>query len=81
MSEEMTKVIIPAIIALLIIWLIYRIKNGIRITIRNEIYSNFPDIKNTMDNFQRRVDFLTSQAAILENKIKELEKRFNVNQP
>jgi len=79
MSEELTRVIIPAIIALLIIWLIYRIKNRISLTIRNEIYSNFPDIKNTIDNFQRRMDFLISQAAILENKIKEMEKKCNTN--
>ena len=70
MLEEFVKVIIPTIIALLIIWLIYRINNKIRIAIRNEIYSNFPSIKDTIDNFQRRVDFLKTQVEVLENKIK-----------
>ena len=75
MSEEFVKVIIPTIIALLIIWLIYRINNKIRIAIRNEIYSNFPSIKDTIDNFQRRVDFLKTQVEVLENKIKDLENK------
>jgi len=75
MPEGLIKVFIPGIIALLIIWLIYRIKNRIKVTIRNEIYSNFPAIKDAIDNFQRRVDFLKAQVETLENKIKELENK------
>lgn len=75
MSEELVKVFIPAILALLIIWLIYRIKNKITVTIRNEIYSNFPSIKDMIDNFQRRVDYLKVQVDALENRIKELENK------
>ena len=61
MSEELFRILIPAAIALLIIWLIYRIKYKIKVTIKNEIYTNFPSIKDTIDNFQRRVYFLNTQ--------------------
>jgi len=75
MSEELFRILVPAVIALLIIWLIYRIKNSIKTTVKNEIYSNFPSIKDTIDNFQLRVDFLKTQIGALENRIKELESK------
>lgn len=71
MSEENLKILIPAVIALLIIWLIYRIKNSIKTTIKNEIYSNFPSIKDTINNFQLRIDYLKTQLEALERRIKE----------
>lgn len=75
MSEELIRIMVPAVIALLIIWLIYRIKMRIGVTIKNEIYNNFPTIKNTIDNFQIRTDHLKTQIEILEGKIKDLESK------
>jgi hypothetical protein len=75
MSDELFRILVPVVIALLIIWLIYRIKMRIGATIRNEIYNNFPTIKNTIDNFQIRMDHLKTQIEILEGKIKDLENR------
>ncbi len=75
MSEELIRVFIPAIIALLIIWLIYRIKARIQLTIKNEIYANFPAIKDTIDNFERRIIYLQSQVEMLENKVKEMDSK------
>lgn len=72
MSEENFRILVPVIIALLIIWLIYRIKNSIKATIKNEIYSNFPSIKDTINNFQLRIDYLKTQVEALERRIKDL---------
>jgi peptidoglycan hydrolase CwlO-like protein len=75
MSEQNFRILIPAVIALLIIWLIYRIKNSIKTAIKNEIYSNFPSIKDTVNNFQLRIDYLKTQLEALECKIKELQEK------
>jgi len=74
MSENIIRAIIPAIILLLIIWLIYRIKKHLKTMMRNEIYGNFPAIKDKIDNFERRIDYLKTQIEVLERKIKELNK-------
>jgi len=74
MSEYIIRAIIPAIILLLIIWLIYRIKKHLRMMIRDQIYGNFPAIKDKIDNFERRIDYLKTQIEVLERKIKELNK-------
>lgn len=72
MSEEIYKLLILGIILLLIIWLVYRIKNRVKLMIRDEIYNDFPSIKNTIDNFEHRIDYLKTQIGGLEEKIKEL---------
>lgn len=73
MSQDIYKIIIPVIIALLIIWLIYRIKNKVKLAVKNEIFNNFPSIKHTIENFERRLDYLKTQAEALERKIGELK--------
>lgn len=75
MSEELFKIFIPAIIAVLIIWLIYRIKRGIRRTITDEIYNNFPLIKSCIDGFEQKIEFFKTEIEVFENKLKELEKK------
>jgi uncharacterized protein YoxC len=75
MPEDISKIIIPIVIALLIIWLIYRIKNRVRLTIKDEIYKNFPSIKNAIDNFEHRLDYLKTQLEVLERRIKESENK------
>ena len=72
MSEDISKIIIIIVLGLLIIWLIYRIKNRIRLILRDEIYKNFPSIKNAIDNFEHRIDFLKTQIEQLERKVNEL---------
>jgi len=71
----MSGIIIPGIVTLLIIWLIYRIKNRLRRTIQNEIYKNFPSIKNTIDSFEQRLNYLKIQIESLERKINELQSK------
>ena len=75
MSEELFKIFIPAIIALLIIWLIYRIKRGIKRTITDEIYNNFPLIKSSIDGFQQKIEFFKTEIEVFENKLKDIEGR------
>ena len=71
----MSGIIIPGIVAILIIWLIYRIKNRLRRIIQNEIYKNFPSIKNTIDSFEQRLNYLKGQIESLERKINELQSK------
>lgn len=74
MFVDSVSIFTPFIIILLIIWLIYRIKNSIKLTIRNEIYKNFPTIKDVMDTFERRIDNLKSEVEVLENRVKQLRR-------
>jgi hypothetical protein len=75
MPEEMNQMFILGIIALLFIWLIYRIRCGVRRLIEREIFKNFPTIKDSMENFGRRMEYLKIEIELLEKKLKELEKR------
>jgi polyhydroxyalkanoate synthesis regulator phasin len=75
MSEDIFKFIMTIIIGLLIIWLIYRIKNRIKFIVKDEIYKNFPSIKNAIDNFEHRINYLKTQIEALERKISELENK------
>ena len=73
MSEDISKIIIIIVLGLLIIWLIYRIRNRIRHIFKDEIYKNFPSIKDAIDNFEHRIDYLKTQIEVLERKINELQ--------
>ncbi len=75
MPEDIFKILTPVIIALLIIWLIYRIKLQVRHMIRNEIYTNFPSIKDAIGSFERRIDYFKSQVDALERRMNEIERR------
>ncbi len=75
MSEEIFKVIIPLLIALLIIWLVYRIKNGIKHIIQKEVGDNFPFIKDATNNFSHKIDYLNTRVELLERRINELENK------
>ena len=75
MPENILKAIAPAIIALLIVWLIYRIKVRVRLIVKNEIYKNFPSIKHAIENFEHRINYLNTQIEALERRIKELMKK------
>jgi hypothetical protein len=72
--EEALWLIIPALILLLIITLILRLKGYIRRTVRNEIYVHFPTIRNTIENFQRQVEYFKIEVGALEHRVKELKK-------
>ncbi|MDD5730096.1 MAG: hypothetical protein PHN57_03095 [Candidatus Omnitrophica bacterium] len=75
MSEDILRLLILAIVAVLIIVLIFRIKLHIRHMIKNEIYANFPSIKNKIEDFAIRVDFLKTKVDDLERRIIELRKK------
>lgn len=70
---DISKIILPVVISLLIIWLIYRIKNGVRSAVKNEIYNNFPAIKDTITGFEQRLGYLKNRVEELEKKIGRLE--------
>ena len=67
------NVLIAGVIIIFIIWLIYRIKNRVKHTIINEIYRHFPAIKDDMDSFEQRLNYLNNRLAEFERKINELE--------
>ena len=69
----MSQIFLPGIIALLIIWLIFSIRKKMRLIIESEIYKHFPSIKNTIDAFEHRMNYLKAQVEVLERKIKEIE--------
>lgn len=75
MSHAMITAIIPAIVALLIIWLIYRIKKQLNQMIKNEIFGNFPFIKDSMTDLERRIDYLKTKIEALERKINETQNK------
>ena len=78
MSEDTTRLIILAVIALFVIWLIYRIKNRIKLMIRDEIYHNLPSVRDAIKNFEGRINYLNTLVEVLEKKIKELENKAKI---
>jgi hypothetical protein len=72
--EETLWLIAPALVAFLIIILILRLRGYIRRKIRNEIYDHFPTIRNTIENFQRQVEYFKIEVDALERRVKELKK-------
>ena len=72
--EETLWLIIPALIIILIIVLILRLRGYIRRTVKNEIYDHFPTIRNVIENFQLQVEYFKIEVAALERKIKEPNK-------
>lgn len=75
--EDSYRIIIPIVIALLIIWLIYRIKNRLKLIVRDEICNNFPSVQVAISNFEHRIDYLKTLVESLERKITELENKIN----
>ncbi|MFH1458714.1 MAG: hypothetical protein ABIG31_06115 [Candidatus Omnitrophota bacterium] len=73
MAEGVNQVFILSLIALLLIWLIYRIRRGVKGLIEKEIYKNFPTIKDAIDNYQRRLEYLKIEIELLEKKIKGIK--------
>jgi hypothetical protein len=75
MPVEINEILLLSVIALLFIWLIYRFRYGVRRMIKTEIFNNFPAIKDTIDNFECRVEYLKVEIELLENKIKEIKNK------
>lgn len=75
MFSENFNIIVPAIIAILILWLIYRIKKRVEQEVKNEIYRSFPSIKSVIDNFEQRINVLKITVEELENKIKKMQEK------
>lgn len=73
MATHNIGLFVPLAIVLLIIWLIFSIKKRIKLIIQDEIYDDFPAIRDQMANFERRLDFLKAQLEQLEAKLKELK--------
>jgi len=73
MPDVINQTFILGVIALLLIWLIYRIRRSVKKLIANEIFKNFPTIRDSIDNFGRRMEYLKVEIELLEKKIKELK--------
>ena len=77
MPAENFRLVIAGVIALLVIWLLYRIKRSIKLVVKNEIFNNFPEIKHTIEDFQHRMEYIKTQMEIIERKLKECEARLS----
>ena len=77
MPTDIYNLLVMSVVALFIIWLIYRTEHRIKLTVKNEIYNNFPSIKHAIGNFEQRIDYLKTRIETLNNRINELEKRTN----
>ena len=74
MPQDM-KILLPIVLALFIIWLVFRMKRRIPFIVRNEVYNHFPSIKETITSFEQRIEYLKIQLEVLERKMNELEHR------
>jgi hypothetical protein len=75
MPEDIYSIVVPAAIALLIVLLILRTKAQIKKMIKNEIYANFPLIKNQIENFENRINHLKSKLDEIEGQFKNLPRK------
>ncbi|MFH0827419.1 MAG: hypothetical protein V1923_06035 [Candidatus Omnitrophota bacterium] len=73
MTDGINQTLVLGVIALLLIWLIYRIKRSVKRLIEKEIFKNFPAVKDTFDNYQRRLEYLKIEIELLEKKIRGLK--------
>jgi archaellum component FlaC len=53
-------------------------KYRIKLTVRSEIYKNFPRVKSSVANLEWRIDYLKTEIENLENKIKNLEDKIKM---
>jgi len=74
MSEDLMRSMIVGAVLLLLFLFIFRIKRQTKRMIKNEIFSNFPSIKNKIEDFGNRLDFLKTKIDELERRITELHK-------
>ena len=69
MAEAINQTVMLSIIALLLVWLVYRVRRSVRRLIEKEIYKNFPTVKDAIDNYQRRLEYLKIEMELLEKKV------------
>lgn len=72
MQLNIPPAIISAIIFLFIIWLVHRFEKYFG---KHSLFSNFPFLKDSLENFQRKIDYLTTRIEIIEEKINKIEQR------
>ena len=73
MLDSVNQTILLGVICLLLIWLIYRIRRSVKLLVQNEVFKNFPTIKDAIDNFDRRIQYLKIEMELLEKKVKEMK--------
>lgn len=74
-SEDVIWLIIPGCIILLIILLLIRLKNQIKRIVSNEIYKNFPSIKNKIEEYERKIEYFKIEIVDLERRMRQLENK------
>ena len=75
MFDSVNQSIMLGIISLLLIWLVYRIRRSVKVLITNEVFKNFPTIKDAIENFDRRMQYLKIEMELLEKKVKEMKEQ------
>lgn len=81
MPDDMSHTIFPLVIILFVIWLLYRINNRIANNVMgNRMSKDFPFLKASAENFQRKIDYLNSQIEVLGQRINHLESEIKAMQ-
>jgi hypothetical protein len=75
MPLETNPSLLLGVIVLLLVWLVYRIRRSVKKMIQNEIFKNFPDIKDAIENFNHRLEYLKIEIELLEKRMKEIKSR------
>lgn len=75
MQEAIYHVVVAALILLFVLWLIYRIESRVA---KHLVYKNMPYMKDSVNSFQLKLDYLTSRINSIEEKVNNLEKNKNI---
>lgn len=73
MAEAINQTLLFSVIALLLVWFIYRIRRSVKRLIEKEVFKNFPTVKDAIDNYQRRLEYLKIEMELLEKKIRGMK--------
>ncbi|MFH1577923.1 MAG: hypothetical protein ABIC18_02505 [Candidatus Omnitrophota bacterium] len=69
------QAIIPALIFLLVIWLVYRFEIRMKPIVNNAVYNNFPFLKDTVSGLQQKIDYINTRLEAFESRMVKLENK------
>lgn len=67
------EILVPIVIGFLLVRLVIFMKRWLQKLIANQIYDNFPFVKETIDTFELRCQSMKTKIADLETKLHQLQ--------